>query len=110
MLCCVVSVRVGAVLQTSRPVKSASLQAVLVMASGSSSFQDRNQPFYLCYNCKDVSGVSDMLQREKVSGCCQPARGSECHQLFALLSRTEQHSALLVSKVFIFLFLSCWQR
>lgn len=26
------------------------------------------------------------------------------------LSRAEQHSALLASEVFIFLFLSCWQR
>lgn len=66
------------------------------MASGSSSFPDKNQPLVAFATTAEMSVVmlvvSAVLQRAKVSGRCRPARGSERHQLFALFvqNRTAQ--------------------
>lgn len=111
MLRCVVAVRAVTVLQTSKPMKSASLQAVLVMASGSSSFQDRNQPLLSFATTAEMLVVCQMCCKEKrflAAASLPVALSATSYLLF--LSRIEQHSAFLAPKVFIFLYLPCWHR
>lgn len=111
MLRCVVAVQVVTVLWTSKPMKSASLQAVLVMASGSSSFQDRNQPLLSSATTAEMLVVCQTCCKEKrflAAASLPVALSATSYVLF--LSRIEQHSAFLAPKVFIFLYLLCQQR
>lgn len=111
MLCCVVAGRAVTVLQNSKPMKSASLQAVLVMASGSSSFQDRNQPLLSFATTAEMLVVCQTCCKEKrflAAASLPVALSSTSYLLF--LSGIEQHSAFLAPKGFIFLYLPCWQR
>lgn len=111
MLRCEVAVGVGTVLQTSKPVKSASLQAVLVMASGSSSFQDRNQPLLSFATTAEMLVVCQTCYEEKrflAAASLPVALNATSYLLF--LSRIEQCSAFLAPKVVFFLYLPCWQR
>lgn len=105
------TVRVVTVQQSSQPVKSASLWAVLVMASGSSSFQDRNQPLLSLATTAEMLVVCQTCCKEKrflPAASLPVALSATSYLLF--LSRIEQHSASLAPKVSVFLYLPCWQR
>lgn len=93
-------------LQTSKAMKSASLQALLVMASGSSSFQDKNQPLVAFATTAEMLAVCQPRCKQKrfLAAASLPAALSATSYLL-FLSRIEQHSTFLAPKVFIFLYL-----